>query len=143
MIDYLWLLWLVVSFTCLIIELSSGDFYFVCFAFGALLSLFAALIGLPIWAQILILAVASVLCIAFIRPSLVRKLHCGEDKRRSNADALIGKTGKVIETIPAGGSGYVKIDGDEWRSVSDATEDIPVGTTVKVVGRDSIVLKVI
>lgn len=142
-IDYLWLLWLVVSFICLIIELNSGDFYFICFAFGALLSLFAAVIGLPLWAQIMILAIASVLCIAFIRPPLVRKLHSGEDKRCSNADALIGKKGKVIETIPVGGNGYVKIDGDEWRSISDATEDIPVGTTVTVTGRDSIILKVV
>lgn len=143
LIENLWLLWLIVSFVCLIIELNSGDFYFVCFAVGALLSIVTALAGLPFWVQVLVWAIASVLCLLFVRPSLVRKLHGDKKQRLSNADALIGKTGKVIETIPVGGSGYVKIDGDEWRSVSDADCDIPVGETVTVVARDSIVLKVV
>lgn len=142
-IDHLWLLWLTASLGCLLIELSSGDFYFVCFAAGALLGVLTSALGLPVWTQLLTWAIASVLCLVFIRPSLVRKLHCNKEIRKSNADALIGKQGKVIETIPAGGSGYVKIDGDEWRSISDATTDIPKGTTVTVIGRDSIVLKVI
>ncbi len=140
--EYLWLLWLVVSFVCLIVELNSGDLYFLCFAAGALLSLIAAAVGMPVWVQILVLAVASVMCLAFVRPPLLRKLHSGGKERKSNADALIGKQGKVIETIPVGGSGYVKIDGDEWRSVSDETTDIPVGSTVTVLSRESIVLKV-
>lgn len=142
-IENLWLLWLIVSFVCLIIELNSGDFYFVCFAAGALLSIIATFIGLPFWAQVLVWAIASVLCLVFVRPSLVRKLHGDKQQRLSNADALIGRKGKVIEAIPVGGSGYVKIDGDEWRSVSDADHDIPVGETVTVVERDSIVLKVV
>lgn len=146
MIDYiianLWILWLIVSFVCLIIELSSGDFYFVCFSFGALVALITAAVGLPFWGQVLVWAVASVLCILFVRPPLVRKLHDGTQERKSNADALIGKHGKVVEAIPTGGSGYVKIDGDEWRSVSDAAAGIPVGTDVIVVSRDSIILKV-
>ena len=39
MIDYisqnLWLFWTVITFLCLIMELSSGDFYVTCFAIGA------------------------------------------------------------------------------------------------------------
>ena len=146
MIDYflqnLWIIWLILSFLCLIIELSSGDFYFLCFAVGALASIIVAAVCLPFWAQVLVWVAASLLCIFFVRPPLVRKLHGRAGERKSNADALIGRQGKVIETIPAGGSGYVRIDGDEWRSVSDAAEDIPVGTVVKVVSRDSIILKV-
>ena len=30
--DNLWLAWIVVSVVCLIIELNSGDLYFICFA---------------------------------------------------------------------------------------------------------------
>ena len=147
MIDYflqhLWLLWLIMSFLCLIIELSSGDFYFVCFSFGALLSIISAALGHPFWLQVLVWAAASVLCILLVRPPIVRKLHAGATERKSNADALIGKQGTVIEAIQADGSGYVKIDGDEWRSVSAQKTDIPVGTTVKVLSRDSIILTVI
>ncbi len=146
MIDYiiqnLWILWLTLSFVCLISELTGGDLYFVCFSIGALFSLVLAAVGLPFWSQVLLWAVASLLCVLLVRPPLLRKLHSGGDERKSNADALIGRDAKVIELIPVGGSGYVKIDGDEWRAVSDEQTDIPVVSTVTVVSRDSIILKV-
>lgn len=140
MINHLWLLWLTVSFLCLLVELGSGDLYVLCFALGALVGLVAALLCMPLWMQVLLMAAASVFCVIFLRPSLVRKLR--GNGRRSNADALIGRTGQVIETIQPGGHGYVKIDGDEWRAVSEHNETIPVGTTVTVVSRESIVITV-
>ena len=63
MIDYiiqnLWILWLTLSFVCLISELTGGDLYFVCFSIGALFSLVLAAVGLPFWSQVLLWAVAS------------------------------------------------------------------------------------
>lgn len=135
------IIWTIVFFGCLIIELSSGDFYFVCFALGALASLIAAALDVPLLYQLLIWAVASVACLVFVRPSLIKRLH-NRKERKSNADALIGKTGIVTETIPAGGHGYVQIDGDQWRSVSAEDIEIPKGTTVTVTARESIVLTV-
>ncbi len=146
MIDYfvgnMWLVWLIVSIGLLLLELTSGDFYVICFAFGAVASIVGAAIGLPLWAQVLVWAVCSVLCLYFVRPSLVRRLHGKENERKSNVDALVGRRGVVIDKISAGGFGYVKIDGDEWRSVSADGQEIPVGTTVQVVSRDSIILTV-
>ncbi len=146
MIDYfvgnMWLVWLIVSIGLLLLELTSGDFYVICFAFGAVASIVGAAIGLPLWAQVLIWAVCSVLCLYFVRPSLVRRLHGKENERKSNVDALVGRRGVVIDTIAAGGFGYVKIDGDEWRSVSSDGSEIAQGTTVTVISRDSIILTV-
>ena len=31
----LWLIWVIISIVCLILELSSGDFFILCFAIGA------------------------------------------------------------------------------------------------------------
>ena len=141
-IENLWLLWLSASIAFMLLELTNGDFYIICFALGALVSMLCAAVGLPLWVQVLVWAVASVLCIFFVRPSLVKKLHGKEKERKSNADALIGKQGTVIETIEAGGHGYVKIDGDEWRSVSADNTEIAKGAMVTVLSRDSIVLTV-
>lgn len=146
MIDYLitnmWLLWLIISLVCLIIELSSGDLYLLCFSIGALIAMGAEVCGAPMWLQVLVLAIASVLCLLFVRPKLIKRLH-NKEERKSNADALIGRTGKVITDIPAGGHfGYVKISGDEWRCVSESGEAIPVDTIVTVVKQESIVLTV-
>ena len=135
------LIWTIVFFGCLIIELSSGDFYFVCFALGAIASLVSSFFDVPVLVQILVWAVASVACLVFVRPSLVKRLH-NRKERKSNADALIGRNGIVIEIIPANGYGYVKIDGDEWRSVSADGTELKKNTTVTVVSRDSIILTV-
>nr|WP_254046129.1 NfeD family protein [Prevotella sp. P4-51] len=95
----------------------------------------------PLWTQILVFAICSVLSIIFVRPSLLRKLH-NRQERLSNSDALIGREGRVIEAICPGDYGYVKIDGDEWKAQSPDDTTIEVGTTVKVIGRESIIISV-
>ena len=147
MIDYvvqnLWLFWTVVTFVCLILELSSGDFYVTCFAIGSLVGIVAAVAGLPFWLQVVIWAVCSVLSIWLIRPHLVKAIRKGADERKSNADALIGQVGEVSETIYLNGYGRVKLDGDDWKAESPLAEgDIERGSKVRVVGRESIILKV-
>lgn len=146
MIEYLssnlWLIWTIIALICLILELSSGDFYVTCFAIGALCSVVVSLFPSPIWLQVLVFAIASVLSILFIRPSLLKHLHAKGHERVSNADALIGRTGLVIEQINGEEPGYVKIDGDEWRAVCKSGDLINKGEQVKVIGRDSIIISV-
>lgn len=144
MIDYLianmWQVWAVVSIVCLILELSSGDFFIICFSIGAVFSIVAAVFGLGIYWQLFIFAIFSLLSVLFVRPVALRYLHKNDPNKPSNADALIGRTGKVTEPITARGNGYVQIDGDLWRAVSNS--DIPVGTTVRVIGRESTIITV-
>ncbi len=145
MIDYisqnLWLFWSVITFVCLIMELSSGDFYVTCFAIGSLVSVVTAVVGLPFWLQVVIWAVCSVLSIWLIRPHLVHAIHKGADERKSNAEALLGQVGEVTQTIVAGGYGRVKLDGDDWKAEAPGCPAaIEVGTKVRVIGRESIIL---
>jgi len=146
MIDYLianmWQVWAVVSIICLILELSSGDFFIICFSIGAVFGIIAAVLGLSIYWQLFIFAVFSLLSVIFVRPVALRYLHKNEPNKPSNADALLGRTGKVTETIKAGGNGYVQIDGDMWKAVSQTGSDIPVDTTVRVIGRESTIITV-
>ena len=58
-IDNLWLMWLIASIAFMLLELTNGDFYIICFAFGALISMVFAALGLPLWVQVLIWAIAS------------------------------------------------------------------------------------
>ena len=144
MIEYLlanmWQLWAVVSIICLILELSSGDFFIICFSIGAVFAIIAAALGLGIYWQLFIFAIFSLLSVIFIRPVTLRYLHKNEPNKPSNADALLGRTGKVTEAIAVGGNGYVQIDGDLWKAVS--TTDIPTGETVRVVDRQSTIITV-
>lgn len=146
MIAYLlvhpWLVWLAIAIVCLILEITSGDFYVTCFAIGAVAAIIPAGIALPLWVQILVWAIASVLSIYFIRPYLLRKIHPKSRQRKSNADALIDRIGLVTDAIAPNGYGYVKIDGDSWRSHTADGSAVDAGTHVKVVARDSIILTV-
>lgn len=139
----LWLVWAIVTFVCLIMELSSGDFYVTCFAIGALVAIVPSVMDLPLWVQVVVWAACSVLSIWLIRPHLVEALHKGADARKSNADALIGQVGEVSQTIVAGGYGRVKLDGDDWKAEAPhVATDLPVGSKVRVQGRESIILSV-
>ncbi len=139
----LWLVWTVVMFICLILELSSGDFYVTCFAIGALVSIPVALVDAPWWVQVVVWAICSMLSIWLVRPHLVKALHRGGENRQSNADALAGQIGEVTEAIPMGGYGRVKLDGDDWKAEApQSVGNIEVGTKVRVIGHESIILKV-
>ena len=72
----------------------------------------------------------------------MKYLHTDRRNRKSNADALLGREGVVIESITAEKPGYVRIDGDEWRAVSKDGNNINKGAIVKVVARESIVVTV-
>ena len=144
MIDYLianmWQVWAVVAIVCLILELSSGDFFIICFSIGAVFALISAVLGLSIYWQVFIFALFTLLSVLFVRPVALRYLHKNDPNKLSNADALMGRTGRVTEEIKAGASGYVQIDGDLWKAVSKS--DIAVDNTVRVIGRESTILTV-
>lgn len=138
----LWLIWIIVSILCLILELSSGDFFILCFAIGAAVAALLTGCGLSLTWQIIIFAVVSALSLLLVRPALVKKLHKPHRERLSNAEAMIGQQGRVSETIEAGGFGRVAIDGDDWKAVSADGSAIGQGTRVSVVKMDSIILTV-
>ena len=146
MIEYflanMWQVWGIIAVLCLILELSSGDFFIICFSIGAVFAVVGAALGLGIYWQIFIFAIFSLASVLFVRPVAFRWLHKNEPNKPSNADALLGRTGRVTETIQAGGNGYVQIDGDMWKAVSSSTIDIPEGTTVRVIGRESTIITV-
>lgn len=146
MIDYfiqnLWLFWTIVTFVCLIMELTSGDFYVTCFAIGALVAVLASVIPVPFWLQVLVWAAFSLLSIWLIRPRLLKLLHRGAHERKSNADALIGRIGCVVEPIAPEGYGYVKVDGDEWKARTRDFASVGKGEWVRIVARDSIIVTV-
>ncbi len=145
MIEYLaanlWQVWAVVAVLGLILELSSGDFFIICFAIGAIgaavVSPFAS-----IYVQLVVFAVVTLLSIFLVRPVALRYLHRGEENRVSNADALLGQTGVVSEAIKGGSHGRVVIGGDNWKAVASGQEEILQGTRVRVVGRESIIITV-
>ena len=107
MIEYItqhvWQLWAVIAVICLILELMAGDFFIICFSIGAAFATLVAALGGGIWLQLITFTVFTLVSLFWVRPFAKRYLRKGEDPRVSNADALLGRQGRVVETIKAGG----------------------------------------
>ncbi len=140
--QHLWQMWAVIAVVCLILELTAGDFFIICFSIGAFFTALAAVCGLGFYLQLLVFAVFTLISLFWVRPFAQRYLHKGEDNRVSNADALMGRQGRVVETVKADGFGRVQIDGDIWKAVTNGSVDIPEGSNVRVIGRESTIITV-
>ena len=140
--QHLWQMWAAVAVVCLILELMAGDFFIICFSIGAVFAAITAAVGGGIYLQLLMFAVFTLISLFWFRPFAQRYLHKGEDNRVSNADALLGRQGRVVETVKADGFGRVQIDGDVWKAVTNESADIPEGSNVRVIGRESTIITV-
>ena len=138
---HLWLFWAIAAVLCLIADLLTGGFFLLCFAIGAAVAaILAPFVGFNM--QLAVFAAVSVVCIFFVRPFAWRYLHRHDEQRVSNADAILGKTGIVSQTIEADGYGRVAIDGDDWKAQAENGEEIERGKKVVVTGRDSLIITV-
>ena len=140
--QHLWQMWAIVAVVCLILELMAGDFFIICFSIGAVFAAITAAVGGGIYWQLLMFAIFTMISLFWVRPFAQRYLHKGEDNRVSNADALLDRQGRVVEAVKADGFGRVQIDGDIWKAVTNETADIPEGSHVRVVGRESTIITV-
>jgi membrane protein implicated in regulation of membrane protease activity len=140
--QHLWQVWAVMAVICLILEMTAGDFFIICFSIGAVFAAITALVGGNIYWQLLLFAIFTLISLFWVRPFAQRYLHKGEDNRVSNADALMGRQGRVVEAVKADGFGRVQIDGDIWKAVTNEPQDIVAGKNVRVVGRESTIITV-
>lgn len=139
----IWHIWILIALAFFILEIFTAGFAVACFSFGAVGSAIGALCGLTLIWQLVIFAVVSLLALIFVRPLVVKVFYKKSAGAQTNADAIIGRTGRVSETIdPAAGKGRVALDGDDWKAVSENGEIIAKGQTVEIVGRDSIIITV-
>lgn len=147
MIEYfqsnLWQLWTLVGIICLILELTSGDFFIMCFSIGAFVTAIVAAFVPSFTVQVIVFAVASLLCLLFVRPLALKYFHRNDSNRPSNVDAMVGRKGVVTNSIEAGGFGRVKIDGDSWKAQGNGGMAIDKGTRVEVTAIDSVIITVI
>lgn len=101
------------------------------FAAGALAALVCALLGGPLWLQIVLFIAVSTLCLLAIRPMAQKYLNSKVEP--TNADRIIGSEAVVIEPIHnLQATGAVRIGGMVWSARSGNDTSIPAGTLVKV-----------
>jgi membrane protein implicated in regulation of membrane protease activity len=107
-----WQAWLALALALGALELFSLDLILLMLAFGAVVGMVTAVIGLPEPAQVLAALAASVAALGLVRPSVVKRLHAGPTLVLGH-QALVGKQGRVVERVTSD-SGLVKIAGEMW-----------------------------
>lgn len=106
-------LWLIAMVVLLVIEGIVPGLVSIWFAVGALAALIAALVGAPLWLQLLWFVLVSVAALVLTRP-LARK-YINARVKPTNADMLIGKDCVVTEEIDnLRGTGAVSVGGKIW-----------------------------
>jgi membrane protein implicated in regulation of membrane protease activity len=105
--------WAVAVVAFIILELATVGLASIWFALGALCALIAALLGAPLWLQIVWFVIISVATLLLTRP--LAKKYINSKTMATNADRVIGRRAVVKERIDElSGTGAVLADGKMW-----------------------------
>lgn len=132
------LVWLGVLVFMVVVEIVTMGLTTIWFAGGSLVATIAAACNAPLWLQITLFLVVSIILLLFTRPLAVR--YFNKDRFRTNVEGMIGKQGVVTSEIDnIEGIGEVRIGGMEWtaRTVADGMK-LQTGTVVIVRAVDGV-----
>lgn len=132
------IVWLVLLIVMVVIELATMGLTTIWFAGGSLVATIAAACSAPIWLQVTLFFVVSLVLLWFTRPIAAK--YFNKDRIRTNVEAMVGRQGVVTSEIDnVEGIGEVKIGGMEWtaRTIMDGMK-LPVGTVVIVRAVDGV-----
>ena len=134
-----WMAFGVVGLLMILLELIVGvntglDLVFLGTAF-----ILGGLVTLPFKSWILTLIVTSVISMAYVAIGR-RYVHRWTTVRKSktNVDAIVGRTGIIMQNIARNVDGRVKVGNEDWKA--SAAEDIETGVEVVVTGVSGVTL---
>lgn len=127
--------WLILLIVAIVTEVITLGLTSIWFAGGALVAIFVAVLHGPLWLQIVLFFLVSLLLLFFTRPVAVK--YFNKDRVRTNVESMIGKQAIVISEIDnLQGIGQVTVGGMEWsarREEAGENKPIPVGSVVEIV----------
>ena len=131
--------WLAVALVAAVIEVTLPHFGCAFISAGAVAAAAAAFFGLGIGAQIGTFVLVMTVSLVALRANLLSRLAGGGVPSRT--EPLLGRHGQVTHEIdPTLGTGRINVGGEDWAARSH--EPLPIGTKIRVVAADGIVLEV-
>ncbi|MBQ2667545.1 MAG: NfeD family protein [Clostridia bacterium] len=124
-------IWVLVVIAAVVVELLTTQMISIWFAGGGLIGLIACALHAPVWLQIVLAAVVTLILLLGTRPFVNRYLQKGTVA--TNADRVVGQTGIITEAVDnVLEQGRVKVLGSDWRAVSADGTPLAAGTNVRV-----------
>ena len=136
----LWEIFAIAGLAFLILEMIVPSMFFLNLALAGFVT---AIVALFVNAWIIltfIFVVLSILSILLLRPILITQKE-SKEKETGMEGKYIGQIVKVIEPVTKF-SGAITIYDERWEARTDSDETIPVGSEVRIVKNESLVLTV-
>ena len=127
--------WLFVGLLFLVLETATpGLFYFLSFSIAAAITAISSIIFSSPITQLCVFIFSIVLSLYILRSWLQGKMQSNNEVKNTNAEAIKGKTGIVVERISPNTFGQVKINGEIWSARPLHAVEIEKGALVKITG---------
>lgn len=137
MIEF-WMIYIIIAVIAIIVEILVPTLFCLNLAFAGIVTAIISIFWGSTYSLLLIFLVLSVLSIIFVKPILAKILK-KEETTDFNAQ-YIGKVVKCIEPISLT-KGAISIYDERWEARTEFDgEEIPVGSDVKIVKNDSLIL---
>jgi membrane protein implicated in regulation of membrane protease activity len=126
------LVWLVFVIAFIVGELVSVGLTSIWFAAGALIALFGAMVGAPLWVQILLFFAVSLVCLYATRPLANRFIN--RNVQSTNAESLIGQEIRITERVSnLDQTGTAVVNGQEWTvRTADDSDILEAGELARI-----------
>lgn len=134
-----WQFIIIIGVAFLIIEMFTPVMFFLNLALACFMTAIVAFYVSDWNVLVPIFVISSAIFLIFLRPILIRTRENGQ--KTGVEEKYIGNIAKVVETVTSN-SGVVSIYDERWNARSESGEEIPVGTDVKIVKNESLLLYV-
>lgn len=138
-----WWMWVVAGLVLLVLEIATPGLFFLFFGAAAVLVglLDLAIPESPLWVELLVFAILSIVSLLVFRGPLARRLR-SRTSSESEKDPIVGEMGTASESIAVGEVGKVELRGTSWNARNIGSIDLSVGTRFRVDGLDGLTLHV-
>lgn len=110
------IIWLIGAGILALAEFATMDFSLLMLATAALVTAGVATVGIPMWVEVIVFAMTSLLTLLLIRPVLRKRMMRNPHSNLFDQRSLEGKKATVVEAFPVNpnGSGMVRLEGELW-----------------------------
>ena len=139
-----WWHWAVLGLVLAALEiLTPGGFYLVFFGVGGLAVSALTLLGVggPLWLQVLLFSLFSIISLALFRNPLLRMVQ-RKTSGRVPVKTLVGELAIPVTAIEPGAFAKAELRGTTWTARNRGTQTIPAGCRCKVVQIDGLVISI-
>ena len=136
-----WHLWIIVAVVLFIVEIFFPTFLPACIAIGCISAGIISAFDYGIKIQLIAFAIGTLIAFFGVRPVMLKYFHRKSNKVKTNMDALVGKVGRVVETIDISkNEGRIVVEGDDWKAETENEEIVTIGEKVVIQQVNSTIL---